>query len=175
MIFFAIEDNRQPGVQEYIILQEAFDKLVFIQVIIEDLFVGNEINKSPVLLLRRAYRSFFRDDRFTVFHPLAFAIPVTGDQEIAAQCIHCLDTDTVQADRLFESLAVVLRSGIHLTGNVDYLAQRNATAVVAYGDGAFFNGHFYRFTIPHHIFVDGVIQHLFQQYINTVIGIITVA
>ena len=175
MELLAVEDNRQSGVEEHIILQQALDIFVFILVILEYLLVRDEIGKRPVCLLRRADRGFLCDDRLAVFHSLAFAIAMAGDQEVAAQRIYGLDTDSVQSDRLFESLTIVLRPGIHLAGDVDHFAQRNTAAIVAYGDGAFFNGHFYGFTVTHHIFVDGVIQHLFQQYINTVIGITTVS
>ena len=175
MELLAVEDNRQSGVEEHVILQQTLDIFVFILVILEYLFVRDEIGERPVCLLRRADRGFLRDDCLVVFYPLAFAVPVTGDQEIAAQRIYGFDSDSVQSDRLFESLAIVLCSVIHLAGDIDYLAQRNAAALVAYGDGAFFDGHFYGFTVTHHIFVDGVIQHLFQQYINTVIGITTVS
>ena len=175
MELLAVEDDRQPGIEEHVVLQQALDVFVLILVILEYLLVRNKVDKRSVRLFRRADRCVFRNDCLAVFHTLAFAVPVTGDQEIAAQRIHRLDADPVQSDRLFESLAVVLRSGIHLAGDIDHLAQRNAAAIVAYGDGAFFDGHFYGFTVTHHIFVDGVIQHLFQQYINTVIGITTVS
>ena len=84
MELLAVKDDCQSGVQEHIVLQQALDVLVLVLVILEYLFVRNKISQRAVRLFRRADRSVFRHDRFAVFHPLAFAVAVAGDQEIAA-------------------------------------------------------------------------------------------
>ncbi len=82
MELLAVEDNRQSGVEEHVIFQQTLDIFVFILIILEYLFVRDEIGERPVCLLRRADRGFLRDDCLVVFYPLAFAVPVTGDQEM---------------------------------------------------------------------------------------------
>ena len=53
MELLAVEDNRQSGVEEHVILQQTLDIFVFILVILEYLFVWDEIGERPVCLLRR--------------------------------------------------------------------------------------------------------------------------
>ena len=50
MELLAVEDNRQSGVEEHVILQQTLDIFVFILVILEYLFVWDEIGERPVCL-----------------------------------------------------------------------------------------------------------------------------
>ena len=47
--------------------------------------------------------------------------------------------------------------------------------MVAYCYAPLFDGHIDALAKPHHVFVDGVVQHLFQQDIDTIVGMTAVA
>ena len=175
MEFLAVEHNGQARIQKDVILQKAFYEFVLVLIFFEDFLVRNEIDKCSVCFVSRLDSRLLCNDGFAVFDPFTLSFAEAGNQEITAQGIHSLDTDTVQSDRLFKCLAVVLGTCVHFTGYVDHLSQRNATAIVPDGNSSFFDGHFYSFAIPHHVFVDGVIEYFFQQYIDPIIRIATIS
>ena len=149
MELLAVEDNRQSGVEEHVILQQTLDIFVFILVILEYLFVRDEIGERPVCLLRRADRGFLRDDLPCCILPLAFAVPVTGDQEIAAQRITALIPTPFNPTDFLKALLSYFAPVFILLETSTTLPSGTPAAIVAYGDGAFFDGHFYGFTVTH--------------------------
>ena len=105
-----------------------------------------------------------------------FAVAVTAYLETAAECVDCLDADTVQTNALFECLAVVFTAGIQFADCLYQLSLRNASSVVAYAYAEiFFYVDFDSFAGTHLEFIDTVVHYLFQQYIDTVIILRTVA
>ena len=105
-----------------------------------------------------------------------FAVAVTAYLETAAECVDCLDADPVQTNALFECFAVVFTAGIQFADCLYQLSLRNASSVVAYAYAEiFFYVDFDSFAGTHLEFIDTVVHYLFQQYIDTVIILRTVA
>ena len=157
-----VEIDCQSRVEEDVVFQEVFDILLLIVIILEDRVVGHEIDSCTVGLVGGLDSRFLLDDGPVIFDTLAFAVAVAGDLEIAAQGIHRLDTDTVQADRFLEGLAVVFRAGVHLARHVDDLTEWHATTIVAYLHRSRLDGDLNGSAIAHHVLVDGVVEYLFQ-------------
>lgn len=101
MEFLAVEHNGQTRIQKDIILQKAFYEFVLVLIFFKDFLVRNEIDKCSVCFFSRLDSRLLCNDGFAVFDPFTLSFAEAGNQEIAAQGIHGLDTDTVQSDRLF--------------------------------------------------------------------------
>ena len=90
---------------------------------------------------------------------------------MGTQRIDGLDTHTVQAHRLLESLRVVLTTSIQHTDGLDELALGDASSVVANGDTqVVVDIDFNAVACLHLELVDTVVYHLLQQYIDAVFG-----
>lgn len=91
-----------------------------------------------------------------------FAVAVTAYLETAAECIDCLDADTVQTNALFECLAVVFTAGIQFAGLPlpAFLAEclvRSHVMPMRRFSGADFD----TFAGTHLEFIDTVVHYLF--------------
>ena len=103
---------------------------------------------------------------------LRLAVAEARNLETRAQRVHGLDSDTVEADRFFEHRAVVFGAGVHFRRSIDQLA----AAIVSHTDRAFIGqGNVNLRAEAHHIFVDGVVENLFKQNVDSVIEIRAIA
>ena len=85
-------------------------------------------------------------------------------------------TDTVQTDTLLERLAIVLTTGIQHADSLNELSLRNTTAIVADADTQIvLYIDFQTCSSPHLKLIDGVIDHLLQEHINTILRQVTIA
>ena len=97
MEFLAVEHNGQARIQKDVILQKAFYEFVLVLIFFEDFLVRNEIDKCSVCFVSRLDSRLLCNDGFAVFDPFTLSFAEAGNQEITAQGIHSLDTDTVQS------------------------------------------------------------------------------
>ena len=151
---FPVVQNRQSAVQKDIILQQGFNKFVFILIILEYRIIGYEYHLRTIGFGGRLYIRFLRDDGFVVFNLLAFSVTATDNQEITAQGIDSLNTDTIQTHRFLEGLAVIFSTGIHFAGDINDFAQRYTAAIIANCYGTVGDGHFNCLAESHHVFVN---------------------
>ena len=85
-------------------------------------------------------------------------------------------TDTVQTDTLLERLTIVLTTGIQHADSLNELSLRNTTAIVADADTQIvLYIDFQTCSSPHLKLIDGVIDHLLQEHINTILRQVTIA
>ena len=101
---------------------------------------------------------------------LAHAVAHRAYLELGREGVNGLDAHTVQSDRLFEGLAVVLAASVHLRGHVDKLTQRYTAAEVAHDHRVLVDVHDYLFSESHHVFVDSIVEHLLEQHIYAVVA-----
>ena len=89
--------------------------------------------------------------------------------------VDSLDTHAVHADRLLESLRVVLTAGIQLAHSLNHLTLRNATAIVTQAH-AFIIGdiHLDALARIHTELVNGVVDSLLEKNVDTILGVRTV-
>lgn len=92
------------------------------------------------------------------------------DDKRCGEGVDRLDANTVEAHALLERLGIIFAAGVHLRRSVDELAQRDASAVVADGDGGLGDVDFELVAEAHHILVDGVVDHLLEEHIDAVVG-----
>ena len=91
--------------------------------------------------------------------------------KIGRKRVDGFSTHAVQTDRLLEYLAVVFGACVELRYGFGQLAQRNAASIVA--DAYFFCGfvdrHLNLLAETRGELVDGVVDHLFDEYIDAVV------
>ena len=105
-----------------------------------------------------------------------FAVAVTAYLETGAQCVDGFHTDTVQSDTLLECFTVVLTTCVQHADRFNQLSLRNASSVVADTDTKiFFNGNLNFLTGLHFELVNTVVDYFFQEDIDSVFGMRTVA
>ena len=137
--------------------------------------VGLEVDISAILVLRGFCH--IADEFATFKGRLAhLSVTIAMHLEMTAQCIDGLDTDTVQSDRLLECFRVELTTGIENTYRLDEFALRDASAIVANGDTQIvFHIHLDTFASLHLKLIDRVVEHFFQQHVDTILSRGTVA
>ncbi len=168
--FLSVEYNCQSGVQERIVLQQRHYEFIIVVIPGEQRIVGRELDKCSVRLFRISHRRFLNDISTAILHALHLAIANRPDQEVVRQGIDSLDADTIQSHGFLERLAVVFTAGVHPRRGLDELAERYAATGVLDSHGCFRHIDTQRFAKPHHIFVNGIVEHLLQQHVYAVVG-----
>ena len=156
----AVVHHVQSRVQVGIVTQHIFHDFIVKPVVLELRVVRFKINIGTILVLRR-FRHV-RDEPATLEDRFAhLAVAVAGHLEMRAQGIHRLDTDTVQANRLLESLGVELATGVQNADALNEFALRDASSVVTDGDAEIvFNIDFDTVAGTHLEFVNRVVEDL---------------
>ena len=110
-------------------------------------------------------------------HSLAyFSFAIAAYFETAAQGVHRLDAHTVQADTLLESFGVVFTTCVQFADSFDEFTLWNTATVIAYTDTKVVLDRHFDFLAGAHLeLIDRVIHHFFQQHIDTVVTLRTIA
>ena len=138
-------------------------------IVLELRIVWLEIDVGTVLVLRR-FRHI-RNQFSTLEDGFAYlSFTIAAYLEMRAQGIDSLHTHTVQTDRLLESLGVELTTGVQNADTLDELALGDASAIVAHRDAeVVLYVDFDAIACPHLELIDGVVEYLFQQDVDTVL------
>ena len=97
-------------------------------------------------------------------------LAITVYLEMRTQGIDGFHTHTIQTDRLLKRLGVVLTTSIQHRYGLDQLSLRDASTIVAHGDTqVLVDIHLDTVARMHLELVDGVVDHLFQQHVDTVL------
>ena len=166
-----IVHNGQPRIQISIVAEHILHDLIVIGIVLEERIVRLEEDVGTVLILRGfrhiTYQHATLKDGLT---HLPFTI--AAHLESAAQGIDGLHTHAVQTDRLLESLRVELSAGVQDADGVDELSLRDASSIVTNRHTqVILDGHLNTVAGLHLELVDGVVEHLLQQHIDTVVGL----
>ena len=86
-----------------------------------------------------------------------------------------LGAHAVEPDAELEYVVVVFCAGIDDRHAFDHLAQGNPAAVIADRNDALFDGNVDLLAVPHDEFVNRVVDHFFDQDVDTVVGVGSVA
>ena len=100
---------------------------------------------------------------------LAFLVPKGDDLEVGREKVYGFGSHSVEAHGFLEDGGIVFSPGIHHRDAFHDLAQGNAPAVVAYRYGAVLDGDVDALTLPHDKLVDGVVDDLLEQDVDTVV------
>ena len=107
-------------------------------------------------------------------HAFALSVAAAFNGERGAKGVNGFYAHAVEANRLLERFGVVLAAGVDFRCHIHHFAEGYAAAVVGHGyrpsgtDSV--DPDFYLFAEAHHEFIDGVVQHFFQQHINAIVG-----
>ena len=163
--------NGQSRIQISIVAEHILHDLIVIGIVLEKRIVRLEEDVGTVLILRGFRHITYQ--HATLKDGLAhLPFTIAAHLESAAQGIHGLHTHAVQTDRLLESLRVELSAGIQDADGVDELSLRDASSVVANRHTkVILDGYLDTVASLHLELVDRVVEHLFQQHIDTVVGL----
>ena len=105
-----------------------------------------------------------------------FPVAIAAYDETCAQGIDRLDADAVQTDAFLERLAVILAAGVEHAHSLDEFALRDAASVVAHTDTqVVFHADVYLLARVHLELVDAVVDDFFQEHIDAIFRITSVA
>src|SRR5262245_46499580 len=101
------------------------------------------------------------------------ALTMTSHKKMARQSIDGFTSHAIQSYRKLEDIIVVFSPRIDLADTVNQFAQRNPPAKIAHGNllSLFTELNLHLIAMLHDKFVDAVVDHLFQHYIDAIIGI----
>ena len=171
----AVVEDGETRVQIGVVAQHIADKLIVELEMEEQRRVGFKIDICTVLLLCVAL--VFANE-FATFERgfMESAIAMTTRYKLLAECVDGFQTHTIQTHTGSEDSCIVLSTGVQLRHGSHQRAQGNAATVVANGGSLFvLHFHFYTLTKTFVEFVDGIVYRFFQQHIDTVFGMATIA
>ena len=171
----AVHDKRKPVVQVGVVPDLLFHVGRKKTVILENVGIRFKVNFGTVLFCRSAFLVVLHQNAAAEFSLLHAAVAETLDDELRGEGVHGLCTHTIQTDGLLESFGIVLTTRVDLRYAVDDLAERNATAVVAYACRVVVDINFNLLARTHDEFVDGVVDNFLDEHINAVVRALSVA
>ena len=171
----AVELDRQSLIQVGVVAQTLLDVLHIVFVHAEHILINHIADHRAVLLLYTAFASVAQLQACLVAHRASLAVADTSSRELARHHIHRLDTDTIQTYGLLECARAILATRIDFRYSAGQTIERNTSTIVAYGHAlVLVDSNLDNLTRTHNELVDRVIYHLFEQGVDTVIGLRTV-
>ena len=165
----------QTGVQIGVVAEHRLHDVVVETVVLEQRGVGFKEDVRSRLVLR-GHRAVGLQHAALERHAAHLALAVAASLKTRAQGIHGFHADTVQSDRLLESLRVVLAARVEHADGLDELSLRYAAAIVAHADTqVVVDVHLDAAPGVHLELVDGVVDYLLQQHVDAVLGQLSVA
>ena len=175
MIRRAVELDRQSLIQVGVVAQTLLDVLHIVFVHAEHILINHIADHRAVLLLYTAFASVAQLQTCLIAHRASLAVADTSSRELARHHIHRLDTDTIQTYGLLECARAILTTRIDFRYSAGQTIERNTSTIVAYGHTlVLVDSNLDNLTRTHNELVDRVIYHLFEQGVDTVIGLRTV-
>ena len=178
-VFFAVIDQRKAGIEVCVVTEQFLDIIVAEMVIFEESFavIRYELNDGSPSLGAVIIKDSCVGGQFALGElraaRFAFAEGLHGKER--REGIDGFGTDTVQADRFLEGLAVVFTAGVEYRNHFHQFTQRNTASVVAHANPSVLDIHFNHFSFPHTELINGVVDTLLDKHIDTVVGVTSVA
>ena len=171
----SVVDESQSRIKISVVTQQCFYKLVLERVVEEEGVVRFKEDISTIFFCA-VFRYITLQYSFFKNYGTYFAVTITPYFKTAAECVDGFDADTVQTDAFFESFAVIFPAGIQFADCFYQFSLRNAPSVITYTYAEIvLDVDFNTFAGTHFKFIDAVVHHFFQQYVDTVIILRTVA
>ena len=170
-----IVEECQSGIQIRIVSEQRFHELALELVVYEQCIVRLEEDICSVF-----FGTVFSDigDELTFLErsPTYLSVAIARHFEVATQSIHSLDTYPIQSHALLERFRVVLTPCIQLANRLNKFSLRDTTTIVAHTyPQVVLNGYLNLLSSAHLELIDAVIHHFFQEYIDTVIILLSIA
>ena len=172
----AVELDRKTLIQICIVAQTLLDVLHIVLIYTEYVLINHVADHRAVLLLHATLTTIAYFQTRLVAHRASLAIADTSSRKFARHHIHRLDTDTIQAYGLLECPRAILTAGVDLRHSICQAVERNTSTIVAHRNAlVLVDRDLDDLTRTHNKLVDRVIDHLFEQGVDTVVGLRTVA
>ena len=171
----AVVENGQARVEIRVVAEHRFDELRVKSVIEEESRIGLEENVRAVLFFRLAAAVV---DEFSAFEGgfSELSVAAGAGHKAAREGIDSFQTHPVQSDRGCVLIVVVLTAGVQLRNGGNQTTEGNAAAVVADRSREFVRDFDFDFLTETLVeLVDRVVDALFEQHINTIFGMRSVA
>src|SRR6266540_224034 len=165
----AIEDQFEPAVEVGVVTQALLDKVGAELGGVENRRIRLEGDEGAVrlagglalvLLLEAALFEGSLDE---------FAATMAADGELLRERVDGLRPDAVEADAELEDVIVVFGPGVDLGDAIDHFAQGDAASEVAHAHARAFDVQVDFLAEAHDEFVDGVIDHFFEEDVTAVV------
>ena len=170
----AIVHDGKTGVQISIVAEHGFHDVVVEGIVLEEGVIRLKIDESTILIFS-ILGNIALQNTFLKLQMAHLSLAERLHLEMRAEGVHRLHTHSVQAHTLLERLAIILTSGVQHAHRLNEFSLRNASAVVAHADTQMvFDVDFDAGTGVHLEFVDGVIHHLLQEHIDTILRQVTI-
>ena len=164
----------QTRVQVGIVTEHVLDDLVAIGIVLKQRVVGLEHDIGARLVIR-GLSNVALEDTTLEDHLAYLSVTIAMGFEMGTQEVDSLDTDTIHSHRLLKGLGVVLTTRIQLADGFDDLSLRDTTTIVANRDPQMvYNIDLNALASIHTELIDGVVDGLFQKYIDTILWLRTV-
>ena len=164
-----VEPDGQPGIEVGVVAQHVLHVLVPVTVGGEHVGIGAEGDAGAVLFGGGYDGVVLVQNPLTEKGALALLVPEGDDLETGREKVYGFGPHPVEAHGFLEDGGIVLPAGIHHRDAFHDLAQGDAPAVVAHRYGAFLDGDVDALALPHDKFVDGVVDDLLEQDVDTVV------
>ncbi len=138
-------------------------------IVLEHGIVGFKLYEGSVLFRRLPNPLIVCENSFFELGKLSLSIAKRLHFEIIRKRIDSFRTHTIQTNWLLECTRIVLCSGVDLWNYIHNFSEGNSPAIIAHHHTRIGDGHIDHFSIAHHVFIDGVIDHLFYEHINAII------
>ena len=171
----SVVHDGQPGVQVGVVAQHRLHDIILEAIVFEHRVVGFEEYQCARLVGGCLRLVVLQLTTFEHHFP-HLALAVGSCLEMGAQRIHRLHAHSVEAHALLKCLGVVFATRIEHVDRLDEFSLRYASAIVAHPHPEMvFDIYLNTFSGIHLELVDGVVDDLLQQHIDTVFGQRTVA
>ena len=167
--FLSVEMDGKPTVEVGVIPHHFFDILGKPAVVDEDRVVDDKGGESTGTLVGEFDGRLVGELSAGELSGFGLSVAETLHFEVGGKGVDGFHTHTVLTDGVGESLAVELAAGVDLGDAVHHLVERDAAAVVAHRHDIVLDGDLDRFAMPLHKLVDGVVDDLFEEHVDTVV------
>ena len=164
----AVVHNDQSGIQVGIVTEHGLHEVIMEGVVLKERVIGLKEHKSTGFIGCSSRRITLQ---FSPLKGCGSHLSVTEALHLktGAQRIDSLQTHAVQSDTLLESLRVVLTTGIQHAHSLDEFSLRDTTTIIAHRHPQVILDIYLDALAGIHLkLIDRVVDHLFQQYIDTI-------
>jgi len=160
--FGAVELHAQAFVQVGIMPDHFPDKIQVDRIVVEQGRVRLEFNQCPVFLTRLPL-AFFQQDTLGEYSETTPPFPEGFYIKPDGSCIYGLKAHPVQSHGFLKGFVIVFGPGIHFIGSLDHFSERDSPAVIPDRDNIVPYGNGDHLSIPHGIFINGVVNDFLDQ------------
>ena len=169
--FLAVEVQAQAPVEACVVPHPALDELVVEGAFAKNDRIGQKLDVCAVGRIGCSALLLLFQLATLKEHFGASAVSVGANDEVGRERVDGLGADAVKPHAELEHIVVVFGASVDDRDALYYLAEGNAAAVIAHLDPLPVNLDVDLLATAHDELINGVVNDLFEQYVNAVVGI----